>query len=112
MTLEFNIEHGLQQPDKFVNPIANYQMANHDYVVRADPTAGNITITLPPVGECKGRFYSIVTIVATNAAIIADKNDSEYWPGDITITGAGDGVLAYSDGRMWTCFARLANAPS
>lgn len=112
MSLDRLLNQPPESPDQFVDPIANYQMKVLDYVVRASAPAGNVTITLPPVAEAKGQWYSIIMTADTNNLIIADKNDSEYWPGDITLTDTGDGVLAYSDGRCWICFARNENLPS
>jgi len=103
--LERNSEQHNQVVDKYVNPIASYQMTVRDYVVRpsADGDTGAITITLPPVAEAKGRFYSIVVrnADAVNTITIADKDDSECWPGDMTLNGKCDCVLLYSDGLKW-----------
>ena len=110
--MERFVDHKLANPDQFVDPIVSYQMKVYDYVVRPSAPAGNVTITLPSVAEAKGQWYSIIMTTDDNNVIVADKNDSEYWPGDITLTDTGDGVLAYSDGRCWICFARNENAPS
>ena len=91
--------------DNFVNPIANYQMTTRDYVVRpsASPATGAITITLPPVGEAEGRTYGILVRDAdgTNTVTVADKDDSEGWLSDITLSGANERVLLFSDGLSW-----------
>jgi hypothetical protein len=92
--------------DKYVNPIADYQMTTRDYVVRpaADTETGAITITLPPVAAAKGRFYSIVARNAdgTNTITIQDHgDDSECWLGDIVFDGKCDRALLYSDGLCW-----------
>jgi hypothetical protein len=105
MGLEQNNEqHYREVPDKFIDPAADVEMTTRDYVVRpsASPASGAITITLPPVAEAKGRFYSILALDAdgTNTITIQDRDDSEYWT-DITQNGPGDGNLLYSDGRHW-----------
>lgn len=106
MALEQNNEqHYREVVDKYVNPIVDYQMANYDYVVRpsADGDSGPITLTLPPVAEAKGRFYSIIArnADAVNTITIQDKDDSECWVGDIEMNGKCDRLLIYSDGLAW-----------
>jgi len=91
--------------DKFHDPEDDYQMTTRDYVVRpaADTGSGPITITLPPVAEAKGRWYSIIArnADAVNTITIADKNDSECWVADIVLNGKCDRLLLYSDGLAW-----------
>ena len=98
-------QHDKIPVDKFVNPIVDYQMTTRDYVVRpaADGPTGPITITLPPVAEAKGRFYSIVCRNAdpVNTVTITDRNDSECWLGNVVMNGKCDRMLAYSDGLCW-----------
>ena len=106
MSLEQNAEHHNREVvDKYVNPNADYQMVTFDYVVRpsADGDSGPIVLTLPPVAEAKGRFYSIVVRNAdgTNTITVQDKDDSECWAGDIVLNGKCDRVLLYSDGLTW-----------
>jgi len=97
--------------DKYVNPIAAYQMTTRDYVVRpaADGDTGPFTIILPPVADAKGRFYSIVCRNAdvVNAITIADKDDSECWAGDVVMDGKCDRNLFYSDGLCWHNIAQI-----
>jgi hypothetical protein len=106
MSLEQSSDHHYREVvDKYVNPVVNYQMTTYDYVVRpaAVQGGGPIIITLPPVAEAKGRFYSIIARDAddTNTITIADKNDSECWEADIVLNGKCDGELLYSDGLTW-----------
>ncbi len=104
MGLEQNNEQQYREVvDKFITPLVDTQMTTRDYVVRPDATAGAITITLPPVAEAKGRFYSIVSRFASaqNTITIADKDDSECWIGDIVFNGKCDRVVLYSDGLCW-----------
>lgn len=98
--------------DKYHAPNADYVMNTRDYVMRpsADPTSGPITITLPPVSEARGRFYSIVCRNAdpVNTVTIEDfKDDSECWAGDITLDGKCDEVLLYSDGMKWFLLGKV-----
>lgn len=99
-------QHDKVVVDKYDDPSADYQMTTYDYVLRpiANGITGPFTVTLPPVAEAKGRFYSIVARTAdvTNTVTIEDCNDdSECWPGDITLNGKCDKALLYSDGLCW-----------
>lgn len=99
--------------DKYVKPAADYSMTSRDYVVRAfaDGDSGPIVITLPPVSEARGRFYSLLadTCDMTNTVTITDRghgaagagSDSEQWEGDIVLFEDGQGTLLYSDGMKW-----------
>jgi len=94
-------------PDKYVAPNADYEMSTYDYVVRPSTQgAGPITITLPRVAEAKGRWYSIVCRAASgvNIVTIQDRDDSECWPGDLTMNAKCDNALFYSDGLKWYMF--------
>lgn len=102
--------------DKFVNPIANYTLRTFDQVVRpaADIETGAIVMTLPPVAEAKGRWYSIIARNADvfNTITIEDNNnDSECWLGDITFNGKCDRALLYSDGLAWHVMANPGSWP-
>lgn len=106
MGLEQNNEqHYREVVDKYVNPNVNYEMSTRDYVVRpsADAVSGAITITLPPVAEAKGRWYSIVCRNAdpVNTVTLTSRDDSECWAKDIVFNGKCDRCLMYSDGIMW-----------
>jgi hypothetical protein len=99
-------QHDKVVVDKYDDPSADYQMTTFDYVMRpiANSITGAFTLTLPPVAEAKGRFYSIVARTAdvTNTVTIEDcNNDSECWEGDITLNGKCDKALLYSDGLCW-----------
>jgi len=98
-------QHDKEIVDKFIDPNGNIQMSTYDYVVRpsADAVSGPITVTLPPVSEAKGRWYSIIAreADAVNTITIQDKDDSECWLGDIELNDKCDRILAYSDGLAW-----------
>lgn len=116
MGLEHNNEqHYREVVDKYINPAVNTQMTTRDYVVRpsADGDSGPITLTLPPVAEAKGRFYSIIArnADAVNTITITDKSDSECWGGDIVMNGKCDRVLMYSDGLSWLSLCSLGSWP-
>lgn len=102
--------------DKFTDPIADYEMSNFDYVLRPMPGAAgdkNITITLPPVSECTGRWYSImVRGVSGGTVVVENRDDSEAWVGDITLDSTGDRLLLFSDGLSWLVFFGNNNAVS
>ena len=100
-----NEQHYREVVDKYHNPNADYEMSQRDYVLRpyANPASGAITITLPPVAEAKGRWYTIVARDAdnVNTITIQDRDDSECWQGDYTFDAKCDALLLYSDGLMW-----------
>jgi len=90
--------------DKFHDPVASYTMTTRDYVLRPYTVGAAVTITLPPVAEAKGRFYSIVVKSITGVFYVTiedNNNDSERWEGDIVLDAAGEGQLFYSDGLKW-----------
>ena len=97
-------QHQMAVVDKYHNPAADYQMTSRDYVLRPTVAAAAITITLPPVSEAKGRFYSIRARGNASALLpitIQDKDDSEGWEGDFELDAAEEGCLLYSDGISW-----------
>ena len=99
-------QHDKEVVDKYTNPQADVQMNVWEYVVRpsADIGSGPWTLTLPPVAEAKGRWYSIIcrNADAVNTITITDDDDSECWMGDIVFNGKCDRALLYSDGLAWT----------
>jgi hypothetical protein len=105
MGLEQNANQSYREVvDKFIDPIISTQMTVQDQVVRPSASSA-IVITLPPVADAKGKFYSIYARLASgsNTITIAHKSDSEGWT-NITLDAANEGVLLYSDGVRWiTC---------
>lgn len=87
--------------DKYHNPVADYTMTTRDYVLRPDSSAGAFTVTLPPVAEAKGRFYSIISRGGPSVTIQDNNSDSECWLGNIVLNGKCDRCLLYSDGLAW-----------
>jgi len=80
---------------------------------RVSNTSGaSFEITLPPVAQAQGRFYSILATAAngTSSITISHDDDSERWGGDITLNGAGDRALMYSDGKCWHTLSLLTYA--
>ena len=109
-------QHDKEFADKYHNPNANYEMTVRDYVLRpsADGDSGAITITLPPVAEAKGRFYSICVrnADAVNTVTIQDRqDDSECWLGDVAYDEKCDGNIWYSDGLKWWRFSEIVGYP-
>ena len=104
MGLEQNNEqHYREVVDKYADPSnANLTMTTRDYVVRAIASSGTVTITLPPVAEAVGRFYSIIARTAsrTYPITIQDNDDSEGWI-DMSLYADGDKAIFYSDGMAW-----------
>jgi hypothetical protein len=116
MGLEQNNEqHYREVVDKYHDPLVDYQMTTRDYVMRpwTDGDTGPIVLTLPPVAEAKGRFYSIITrkADAVNTVTVADKDDSECWGGDIVLNGKCDRLLLYSDGLAWLALTNPGGWP-
>ena len=97
-------QHHMEIVDKYVAPIADFEMTTFDYVLRPEACGdtGPFTITLPPVAMAKGRFYAFVCRNgdAVNFITITHRNDSECWV-DIILNGKCDRVLLYSDGLCW-----------
>ena len=109
-------QHDKVFADKYHNPNADYEMTVRDCVLRpsADGDSGAITITLPPVAEAKGRFYSICVrnADAVNTVTIQDRqDDSECWLGDVVYDGKCDGNIWYSDGLKWWALGEQAGWP-
>ena len=103
-------QHDKEVVDKYHNPNSNYEMSVRDYVLRpyADADSGPITITLPPVAEAKGRFYSVLCRGASwaNSVTITDKGDSECWD-DVILYDNCHAMLWYSDGLYWHMLGAL-----
>ena len=69
-------------------------------LIDTETAAGTFTCYLPPVGEAKGKFYSINLVADDGNVTIADQDDSYDWS-DLTMATAVDGVLLFSDGMKW-----------
>lgn len=111
MSLERLGEQHVQVVDKFHDLVdVDYTMNVRDYIVRASAVAAAITITLPPVAEAKGRFYSIFILAATGTFTVTlddNNDDSERWfLTGIPFNERGQGALLYSDGRRWNISAQ------
>lgn len=104
-------QHDKEVVDKYADPTANYQMTTYDYVMRpsADANSGPITLTLPPVAEAKGRFYSIISRAAdaVNTITINDLSDSECWSGPFVMNTRCERALMYSDGLAWIVMGEI-----
>ncbi len=104
MSLEQNNEqHYREIVDKYHDPFANFQMRTWDYVLRPYVDGAAITVTLPPVTEAKGRFYSIMAganVNNTNNVTITAIGSAD-WPEDVVLNEEGRGVIFYSDGLKW-----------
>lgn len=102
--------------DKYHDPAAAYVMNTRDYVMRpsANGDSGPWVLTLPPVADAKGRWYSVVcrNADAVNTVTIEDNNDdSECWLGDIVFNGKCDRALLYSDGLCWIAVGNPGDWP-
>ena len=90
---------------KRVDVTESKELSVTDRVVVVGTTTGNITLTLPPVGEAIGKVFSVhaPTIgTDTNTVTLEDHySDSVDWNGDFTLDADDDRILLYSDGRCW-----------
>ena len=78
-------------------------------LVDTDTADGTFTLTLPPVGEAAGKFYTITLIDAAGALTIQDQDDSNDWTNITTLDADNDGVMLYSDGlKWWTVASEIA----
>jgi len=91
--------------DKILHAAVDTLMTPRDQCVRATANAVTtaITLTLPPVGDCRGLWFAIVTRDAdnVNTVTIQDQDESENWPGDIVFDGPRESILLWSDGYSW-----------
>ena len=89
--------------DTYNDPFADYSMTPRDTILRPYTVAASITITLPKVSDCAGRFFSIVarSITGLFTITIQNQDESEGWEGDIILYSAGQGQTFYSDGLRW-----------
>ena len=69
-------------------------------LIDTDTVDGTFTVTLPPVGEAKGKFYSINLVDDGGNVTVQDQDDSYDWTNQ-TLTADADGVLLFSDGMKW-----------
>lgn len=72
-------------------------------VIFADPNAGNITLTLPPMAESKDRIYYVKKTSLSSNLVIIDGNGSETIDGNPTATiNTPNGCIALlTDGVDW-----------
>jgi len=90
---------------KILHVAADVVLTPRDHVVRATANAVTtaIVLTLPPVGDCRGMWFAIVTRDAgnVNTVTIQDQDESENWPGDVVLDGPRESILLFSDGYSW-----------
>jgi len=80
-------------------------------LVDTDTVDGTFTVTLPPVTEAAGKFYSITVIDANGAVTIQDQDDSIAWNNISTLDADTDGVVLFSDGlRWWTVASDVSHS--
>lgn len=89
------IINGLQLPTRSVT--ANHTVTADDFLILADPTAGNITITLPAVASSAGRTYCVAKTVAHANTVTVDPFSVEL------IDGAGNRVVPSTSALMFQC---------
>lgn len=92
--------------DAFAVVTEETYLALYQQQVRANTTAGAMTIYLPAVAEAKGLMFSIILETDNGNLTIADLDDSYNWS-DLTCDDALDGFLLYSDGHVWWQLAAI-----
>ncbi len=92
----------------------DYELKVYERRVLVNNSCKTVTITLPPVTEAAGKYYSIIcsTYSSSYGVVIADNDDSYSWADDSTSIpsssgSAGDGALYYSDGFSWWLVATI-----
>ena len=64
---------------------ANYTLANTDYVILADTTSGNVTLTLPTAVGQSGRQF-VLKKVSYNNSMVVNTTSSQTIDGDLSQT--------------------------
>lgn len=90
----------VKEPNQVEEITESTTLEVYEQVALVDSTGGALTLTLPPVTEAKGRFYSILFITDNGDLTVADQDDSYDW-NDLTVDDAGECLLLYSDGQKW-----------
>jgi hypothetical protein len=94
----------------YVYTIVSYAMSVRDFVVEVGLAAGNITITLPPVAEARGKIYTIALLDAdTHDYTVTDKGDDPRWS-DIVLGDDHDYLVLFSNGKRWFELAEMSDA--
>jgi hypothetical protein len=94
---------------KNVHKTADYTMKTYEEVVRVLTVGlgGAVTITLPPLEECRGQFKCVHLEDAVQNVVITDGGDDTIWS-DVTLTAANDYVMVYSDGYRWLSVSEVS----
>lgn len=96
----FRIDQESPSSRQVIPKTAAYQMVPRDTLVKADPTNGAFTITLPPVVQCAGGIYVIKQLATTNAVTIVDKGDANFAV-SVVLNTASEAVIFVCDGEQW-----------
>ena len=85
-----------------------YQMSVFDQDLLFDDTGGVVAITLPRVGEAKGRVYTIAMGTTDDGDLtISDGGESVDWT-DVVLTAVLDRACLYSNGYSWYVLVDLS----
>ena len=82
---------------------ANYTLVNTDYVILADTTSNNVTLTLPTAVGQSGRTF-VLKKTSYNYSMIIATTSSQTIDGDLTQTvtaGSKAAITVHSDGSNW-----------
>jgi len=81
-----------------------------DRVNTVATAGGAVAVTLPPIADCAGMFFSFTIISGTNKLTFLDNNgdsfDDTNVETDNSIDAANDCTVLYSDGFTWHIVAQ------
>lgn len=102
MTMNENV---LQQyrTEKTVVKTKTCTLTPEETNVKVDAAAATV-ITLPPVAECRGKYFALRQTGTTANPTITHYGDSVDWAttiGTITLNALHDRVLLFCDGECW-----------
>lgn len=92
--------NGLQLPKFAIT--ANYTIDSSDFMILADPTSGNITVSLPTAASYSGRVFCVRKYVAHANTVTIDPNGAELIDGAATLVVADNSSVTFqSSGTAW-----------
>jgi hypothetical protein len=97
-----DIEGAIAEGVQSINSSAAANLANGT-IILSDPTAGDVTITLPRAADHAGKIVKVKKSVAHANKVILDAHDAETIDGELTISLESDfaGVSLICNGTAW-----------
>jgi hypothetical protein len=90
--------------EDIVTKTADFTMNLRDKLVYLDSASHAIAVTLPPVAEAQGMFFTLYATAVTEAITFVAADSIDWATVEPTFNGADDGCVLYSDGRHWWVF--------